>query len=79
MHPAGQTLTADKRPETDTPPEFRRALVRRRTELEAKLLAHRCDWRVLDEIRLRRLRRSLSAVLEALGEPDPAEALTQTP
>jgi hypothetical protein len=56
-------------------PGFRRALVSRRTELEATLLAHQCGWRVLDEIRLRRVRLSLHSVLEALGTADPAEAL----
>ncbi len=53
----------------------RRALVHRRSALEARLLAHQCGWRQLDEVRLRRLRRSLTGVLEALGGEDPARAL----
>ena len=53
----------------------RRALVRRRTDLEAVLIAHRCGWRTLDEIRLTRTRRALASVLKSLGVPDPAEAL----
>ena len=54
---------------------LRCGLVRRRSELEAKLLAHRLGWRRLDEIRLRRTRHTLKSVLEALGQEDPAEAL----
>jgi len=75
LHPAGQALESDLRPETEPQPEFRRTLIRQRTELEARLLAHRSGWRVMDEIRLRRFELSLITVLEALGEPDPAEAL----
>ena len=65
--------TLQTQPEKDD----RRALVRRRTELEARLIAHRCGWRTLDDIRLRRVRRSLAGVLRALGAPDPAELLMQ--
>jgi hypothetical protein len=61
--------------QTPAQPGFRRALVSRRTELEATLLAHQCGWRELDEVRLRRVRLSLHSVLEALGKRDPAEAL----
>lgn len=50
-------------------------LVRRRSILEAKLLAHRCGWLTLDEIRQRRLERSLRSVLSALGKKDPADRL----
>ena len=53
----------------------RRTLVRRRTELEARLIAHRCGWRQLDEVRLQRLYRALASTLEALGDRDPAEML----
>lgn len=52
-----------------------RALVKTRTELEAKLLAYRCGWQKLDDIRVRKLERSLRIVLNELGSPDPAEAL----
>lgn len=51
------------------------ALVELRTQLEAKLLAHRCSWQVLDDIRVRKLELALKAVLAELGQPDPAEAL----
>ena len=51
------------------------ALVALRTQLEAKLLAHRCGWQVLDDIRVRKLELALKAVLAELGQPDPAEAL----
>ncbi len=50
-------------------------LVRRRSTLEARLLAHRCGWRTLDDLRLRRLERSLKNVLKALGGNDPAVKL----
>lgn len=53
----------------------RLALVRRRSVLEAKLLAHRCGWLALDDIHQRRLERSLRSVLGALGKKDPADSL----
>ena len=52
-----------------------KALVALRTELEAKLLAHRCGWQALDDIRVKKLELALKAVLAELGQPDPAEAL----
>ena len=52
-----------------------RALIALRTELEAKLLAHRCGWQAMDDIRLKKLELALKAVLGELGQPDPAEAL----
>jgi hypothetical protein len=51
------------------------ALVALRTQLEAKLLAHRCGWRTLDDIRVKKLELALQAVLAELGQPDPAEEL----
>ena len=51
------------------------ALVALRTQLEAKLLAHRCGWQPLDDIRVRKLELALKAVLAELGQPDPAEEL----
>ena len=51
------------------------ALVALRTQLEAKLLAHRCGWQALDDIRVKKLELALKAVLAELGQPDPAEAL----
>jgi hypothetical protein len=51
------------------------ALVALRTQLEAKLLAHRCGWQSLDDIRVKKLELALKAVLAELGQPDPAEAL----
>ena len=51
------------------------ALVARRTQLEAKLLAHRCGWQALDDIRVKKLELALQAVLAELGQPDPAEGL----
>ncbi len=56
-------------------PGARRSLVFARTELEAALLAHRCGWQTLDDIRLKKLELALKAVLRELGQPDPAEAL----
>lgn len=52
-----------------------RALVQSRTELEAKLLAYRCGWQKLDDIRVRKLERALGGILSELGRPDPAEGL----
>lgn len=69
MGPRGQAQTAE--PEEND----RRKLVRRRTELEARLIAHRCGWQILDDIGLKRTRRSLASVLKSLGAPDPAQAL----
>jgi len=62
---------------TDTQEAKRKdsALVALRTQLEAKLLAHRCGWRTLDDIRVKKLELALQAVLAELGQPDPAEAL----
>ena len=51
------------------------ALVALRTQLEAKLLAHRCGWQEMDDIRVKKLELALKAVLAELGAPDPAEAL----
>ena len=51
------------------------ALVALRTQLEAKLLAHRCGWQALDDIRVKKLELALKAVLAELGQPDPAEEL----
>ena len=62
---------------TDTQATQRKdtALIALRTQLEAKLLAHRCGWQALDDIRVKRLELALKAVLAKLGSPDPAEAL----
>ena len=62
---------------TDTQDTQRKdgALVALRTQLEAKLLAHRCGWQVMDDIRVKKLELALKAVLAELGSPDPAEAL----
>ena len=38
--------------------------VRRRGELEAKLLAYRCGWLASDEIHVRRLKRELARLLD---------------
>jgi hypothetical protein len=46
-------------------------LVGRRTELEAKLLAHRCGWLASDEIKVRKLERALAEVLAEIGRDDP--------
>lgn len=51
------------------------ALIALRSQLEAKLLAHRCGWQRLDDIRVKKLELALKAVLVQLGQPDPAEAL----
>lgn len=51
------------------------ALIALRTQLEAKLLAQRCGWQALDDIRVKKLELALQAVLAELGQPDPAEAL----
>lgn len=51
------------------------ARVRRRTELEAKLIAYRCGWLVGDEIRIRRLERELGRLLDEIGQDDPAHRL----
>ena len=63
--------------ETEKPEAQRKdsALVALRTQLEAKLLAHRCGWQALDDIRVKKLELALQAVLAELGQPDPAEAL----
>ena len=45
--------------------------VRRRTEIEAKLLAYRSGWLPSDEIRIRKLTRELSEVLDYIGAADP--------
>lgn len=55
------------------------ALIALRSQLEAKLLAHRCGWQSLDDIRLRKLELALKAVLGELDQPDPAEALIRKP
>ena len=62
---------------TDTQDTQRKdgALVALRTQLEAKLLAHRCGWQEIDDIRVKKLELALKAVLAELGSPDPAEAL----
>ena len=62
---------------TDTQATQRKdtALIALRTQLEAKLLAHRCGWQALDDIQVKRLELALKAVLAKLGSPDPAEAL----
>lgn len=51
------------------------SLVALRTQLEAKLLAHRCGWQSLDDIRVKKLELALKAVLAEIGHRDPAEAL----
>lgn len=56
-------------------PRQHMALVALRSQLEAKLLAHRCGWQALDDIRVKKLELALKAVLAELGQPDPAEAL----
>ena len=48
----------------------RRTLIRRRTDLEAKLLAWRSGWIDLDELRVRKLQRELHAVLTELQTKD---------
>ena len=50
---------------TDTQATQRKdtALIALRTQLEAKLLAHRCGWQALDDIRVKRLELALKAVL----------------
>ena len=63
------------RPATQDAPRTDNTLVTLRTQLEAKLLAHRCGWRTLDDIRVKKLELALTAVLAELGQPDPAEAL----
>ena len=50
-------------------------LVALRTQLEAKLLAHRCGWQAMDDIRVKKLELALKAVLAEIGQPDPAEEL----
>ena len=47
-----------------------KAVVRRRSELEAKLLAYRCGWLARDEIRIRKLERELDLVLKRIGTDD---------
>jgi hypothetical protein len=56
-------------------PRQHAALVALRSQLEAKLLAHRCGWQSLDDIRVKKLELALKAVLAELGQPDPAEVL----
>ncbi len=46
------------------------ALIQRRTELEARLLAYRCGWRAHDEMQVVRLTRALARVLDELGQED---------
>jgi len=47
-----------------------RVLKRRRTELEAKLLAYRLGWLAEDDVHVRRLQRDLKTVLSLLPEGD---------
>jgi len=47
-----------------------RVLKRRRTALEAKLLAYRLGWLAGDDVRVRRLQRDLKTVLSLLPEGD---------
>ena len=68
-----QARLADK--DTQPTPQQGAALVALRSQLEAKLLAHRCGWQSLDDIRVKKLELALKAVLAELGQPDPAEAL----
>ncbi len=63
------------RTDTQDAPRQDGALIALRTQLEAKLLAHRCGWQTLDDIRIKKLELALKAVLAELGQPDPAEAL----
>ena len=60
---------------THYPAQADRALVALRTQLEAKLLAHRCGWQTADDLRVKKLELALKAVLGELGQPDPADAL----
>jgi hypothetical protein len=52
-------------------PDSSVSAVRRRTQIEAKLLAYRCGWLPSDEIRIRKLTRELSEVLDYIGAGDP--------
>lgn len=58
-------------PDRQTEREIPTNAIRRRTELEAKLLAYRCGWLARDEIRIRKLERALLTVLAAIGRDDP--------
>ncbi len=63
-------------PQPETQERGQRPLIRRRTELEAKLLAWRSGWIRLDELRIRKLEKELEAVLAGLPDQDPlAQAL----
>jgi hypothetical protein len=48
----------------------RNAVVRQRSELEAKLLAYRCGWLARDEIKIRKLQRELDQILKQIGTDD---------
>ena len=75
---AHQNFTAPLRHRPDAPAgkkararaDDHRALIRRRTDLEAKLLAWRAGWIDLDELRVRKLQRELHAVLTELQTQD---------
>ncbi|MGE0624692.1 MAG: hypothetical protein AB7I04_03575 [Pseudomonadales bacterium] len=51
-----------------------RKLKRRRTSLEAKLLAYRIGWLAEDDASERKLQRDLRSVLSLLGNGDPLAA-----
>ena len=55
---------------TTVVPVSNRALIQQRSELEARLLAYRCGWLELDEIKIRKLENALRQVLQMLGTDD---------
>ncbi len=56
---------------TDAADGSRWTAIRRRSEIEAKLIAYRCGWLASDEIHIRKLTRELSEVLYFIGADDP--------
>ena len=59
-----------ERQNTTVLPVSTRALTQQRSELEARLLAYRCGWLELDEIKIRKLEKALRGVLHKLGTDD---------